>query len=32
MGPVPAFGEHTAAIRAEFGTLPQESARTDQPA
>jgi crotonobetainyl-CoA:carnitine CoA-transferase CaiB-like acyl-CoA transferase len=30
MGPVPAFGEHTEAIRAEFGAVAEESARTDQ--
>jgi crotonobetainyl-CoA:carnitine CoA-transferase CaiB-like acyl-CoA transferase len=32
MGPVPALGEHTKAIRAEFGALAQPGTRTDEPA
>jgi itaconate CoA-transferase len=32
MGPVPAFGEHTEAIRAEFGAPPSGAGQADQPA
>jgi hypothetical protein len=32
MGPVPAFGEHTEAIRAEFGAMVPEGTQPDQPA
>jgi crotonobetainyl-CoA:carnitine CoA-transferase CaiB-like acyl-CoA transferase len=31
MAPVPALGEHTEAIRAEFGTAARHGARTDDP-